>query len=106
MQLEDFVFSFISLIGIPLLLFSAVRSLWKLPKLSLRESLTYYGWCLCLENLAARELARVAAVILQREVPAISRYYTLAAAFCAAVVGILAAANEKAARKNVSDEKD
>ena len=39
MQLEDFVIPFISLVGIPLLVVSAVRSLWKLPKISLRKVL-------------------------------------------------------------------
>lgn len=106
MQLEDFVFPFISLVGIPLLVVSAVRSLWKLPKLSLREGLVYYGWCLCLENLAARELVRVVEALLQREVPTYSRYYVVVAVFCAAALGILAAANEKAMRKDIGDEKN
>ena len=45
-------------------------------------------------------------VVLQRDILSDSLYYTVTALLCAAVVGILAAANEKAARKNVSDEKD
>ena len=106
MQLEDFVFPFISLVGIPLLVVSAVRSLWKLQKLSLREGLVYYGWCLCLENLAARELVRVVEALLQREVPPYSRYYVVVAVFCAAALGILAAANEKAMRKDIGNEKN
>ena len=106
MHLEVRVFSFISLIGLPLLIFSAMRDLWKLPKPALRKCLTYYGWCLCLENLLAKEVIRVLMVVLQRDILSDSLYYTVTALLCAAVVGILAAANEKAARKNVSDEKD
>ena len=105
MHLEVYVFSFISLIGLPLLVFSAMRDLWKLPKLALRKCLTYYGWCLCLENLLAKEIIRVLMAVLQRDILSDSLYYTVIALLCAVVVGILAAANEKAAHKDVGNEK-